>query len=55
MVKVNQLYQDEYEQRYAEVAFEYGLHPDDDCDRIMDLLVERYPQYDDSDSEKYVP
>lgn len=45
MGKVNQLYQDEMMERYAEVARDYGLHEDDDCDKIIDVFLEKYPQY----------
>lgn len=45
MGKVNQLYQDEFQQLWAETAFHNNLHPDDDFEEIEEIMREEYPNY----------
>jgi len=52
MGKVNALFQDEKERLCEEIAIDYRLHPDDDCDRIEEILCELYPNYCDDPRDK---
>ena len=47
MGKVKSLYEDEFQRLYSETAVLNNLHPDDDFERIEDIMREEYPNYFD--------
>ena len=51
MSATKRLWEDEEERRIADmrsqIAWEYGLHEDDDSDRIEDLVIERLVEEQD--------
>jgi hypothetical protein len=47
--KTNQLFQDEFERLYSETAALNNLHPDDDFEKIEEIMRVEYPHYFDDE------